>query len=151
MRSPASFEKGCSGMFKSVRMAREANRLRAEFELLWTSTDAYRPVEIGGYQQPAAMRFLTMLADLSKPLGATAGDVNVLAVEMLKSIDELESYDDAYEEVMRSVESGDILTVAGGRMCDHVSPEAVDGVLVMVGSRGRAEAWAVSDAAKRSE
>ena len=91
---------------------------------------------------------LNRLADYARRYRATAGDVNVLAVEVLREIDRQQDYGAALDAVTDRVERGEILTVSRQPMRGHLSAEAVAGVLEAAASAGRMEAWALYVAEK---
>lgn len=130
-------------MFEQIRMAREANRLRAEWDKLWESPAAYRP---GPRQHHPhnfrAMHALTALANFANMHQMTSGDANVLGNALVRSIDEQRSYAAAFDDVMERVARGQIFTVSGHPM-DRLAPaESVAAVLEMVCNAARPEAYA---------
>lgn len=133
-------------MFKNLRMAKDANRLRKEFEQLWDAVppSAYRPTVKFEDKPPAmvAVVALDRLASMGRQYGATAGDVNILAVEVLREIDRLQSYGHGFDSVTARVKSGEICTVSRMPMRNHLAPDAVTRVLELAASAGRIEAYA---------
>jgi len=133
-------------MFKQIRMAKRANRMRADFERLWDSPTAYRPVvpDVDLPRSPAMPGIVALhrLADYAKPLGATSGDSGILALELLDEIDARRSYADAFDAVVERMASGEMKTVVGTPMRNHVGANAAAAILEAAASAGRAEAYA---------
>lgn len=133
-------------MFKQIRMAKQANQMRADFERLWDSPTAYRPVVPGADppRSPAMPGIVALdrLADYAKPLGATSGDTGILALELLDEIDACQSYADAFAAVVERLGSGELKTVAGKPMRNYVGAQAAAAILEAAASAGRHEAYA---------
>ena len=132
-------------VLKNIQMGRAANKLRNEFEYLWSAPAAYRPGPAGLHPSPfrRPVDALYGLADAARRVGsgATAGDVNVLANQLLWAIDEERSYARAFDLVMAMVLSGELRTVAGPPMGAFLSDQEVAAVLELVAVAARPEAY----------
>lgn len=124
-------------------MAKTLDRLRRDFEYLWSSPDAYRPPQPAGPmpRRVSPVDALYQLAEADRLLGATAGDVTRLAVELLSAIDEEHSYARAFDSVVDRVASGEVLTVIGHPMRDFLSREQIAAVLELVAIAARPQAY----------
>lgn len=138
------------GMRDKVRMARAADRLFVEFRRLHDHPGAYRPADAGdmppqlhdaGMAVPDAGVALHRLSDHGRRLGLTAGDVGVLAVELLSSIDEYRSYPDAFDTVVAYVTSGQLLAVNGQPLRRFTTPQAVAQMCELIAVASRFEAY----------
>lgn len=136
---------GAMAILKNIQMGKAANKLRSDFEHLWVTSNAYRPFPAETPEQRRGRRgavdALFRLADACRSVGATAGDVNVLAVELIWAIDEERSYAKAFDSVMDMVVSGELRTVAGHQMRQFLSVEAVAAVLELAAVAARPEAF----------
>lgn len=133
------------GLLRNIKHGRAAMKLQSAFVDLYDAASAYRPpVSSPNQRQQWAdpVRLLHRLSDHANGLGLTAGDVGVLAVELLSQIDEQKSYADAFDAVMGFVADGSLLTVDGKPMRNFAQPDGVAQMLEMIAVGARMEAYA---------
>ena len=135
-----------AGLLRQIRMAKKANRLRADVEQLWRAPSAYRPVVRGiDRDQPLPpmppIVAMEALAKYAKRLGATSGDSAILAAELLYEIDTFRSYQQAFDIVSDRVANGTLRTITGAAMRAVISIDAVAHILEAVASAARYEAY----------
>lgn len=125
------------GVLRTLRMARTAKQIEAEFAELWDAPGAYRPevkAEFPARLNPAVA--VHLLSDVANSVGATSGDAGLLACRVMAEIDRRSSYSEAFDSVMESVASGALATVSGRPMRQYVGAEAVARILEAAGERG---------------
>lgn len=134
------------GLFKSLRMAREADRLREEFLESYDSPSAYRPDvntdRFGGRPPASADAVLQSLADFGRQYGLTAGDASILANILMDAVDEHCSFKEGTQEVLSLFSEGHVDSVSGKPMSAFVSTGAVVEFCRAVGVATRPEALA---------
>jgi hypothetical protein len=130
-------------MFRRVGLAAEASRLQREWVGLWASPSAYRPGDPRPHPHDfTAQNALIALSNLANQHGLTAGDAGILGTAVVRKIDSLRSYADAFDAVMEQISRGELRTVAGAPMGALASPEMVSPILEMAAIAARPEAFA---------
>lgn len=131
------------GVLRNIRMARTAQKLGNQFEVLWDSPDAYRPPAeiLDPPRRIPGVLAMHLVADHANAIGATSGDSGVLGVALMSAIDELQSYGAARDLVLDELLAGRIRSVAGPPMRQFLSAPTALSIIEVIGSQARLEAY----------